>query len=108
LSSTERARLHKFFRSKLVPAAEKLREQRRVFFPQGPDDDAESWYQQPPEDDELFDLDDGWETALKELWVSEDLEALLALVDSLSQLAADLRTRDREQEEVSPFIYVMY
>ena len=107
LSSTDRC-LIKFFRSKLVPVAEKLRSQGLSFYPQGRDENLQSWYEPPTSGDELFELDQGWEKALEELWASQGLEELVVLVDSLSKLAETLEVQETEAEEVSPFIYVMY
>lgn len=77
-------------------------------FSEATEDGAESWYQPACDDPELFDLDTGWEKALEDLWRSQHREDLATLVDSFSKLARTLELQETEEQDVSPFIYVMY
>lgn len=107
MSSTDDddARARRFFGEHLLPAAAKLRERGVHFFPLGPDD-AESWFETPPEGDfvEFGDL----EAALRQLWQAQGLPELEALAQPLAKLADELEIREQDASEISPFVYVMY
>lgn len=109
MSSTDALRLQRFFRKRLVPAAEKLRARGVSFFPLGPESEAETWYEGPPREPKFTTLAvDECEAALRELWQQKDLPELAALAGELMNLAKHLEVQEEESADVSPFVYVMY
>jgi hypothetical protein len=111
MSSTENARLSKFFDKRLAPLAERLRARGQRFFPLGPDERSESYYVVPVAGEaEFVELDDpaACEQALRELWQGQQLPELAALAGPLLELARKLEIREDEFGEISPFVYVMY
>ena len=109
MSSTDDARLRRFFRKRLAPAAEKLRGRGVSFFPLGPELEADTWYTGPPTEPKFTSLKvDECEAALRELWQRQDLPELAELAGELMNLAKHLEVQEEESEDISPFVYVMY
>jgi len=111
MSSTEDARLGRFFDRRLVPLAQRLRDRGTRFFPMGPDAEVESYYlpanRAEPEFIELEGLA-ACENALRNLWEEQRIPELAALAGPLMDLARRLEVREEEWGEISPFVYVMY
>lgn len=109
MSSIDEAKLRRFFREQLAPAAAALRERGVELFPMGPDPSAESWWEPAPADPEFVELDaEAIAPALAERWRAQDLPELAALAESLMELARELEVDEEPSSEVSPFVYVMY
>lgn len=109
MSSTDERRLERFYRTRLVPAAEALRARGVSLFPLGPDDASESWYVGPPREPKFATLEvEACEDALRELWQENDRPELAALAEELMEIARRLEVRDEDSADVSPFVYVMY
>ena len=110
MRSTDEARLRRFYRRRLRPAAEELRARGVGFFPLGPEPEASSWYEEGPSGEpEFVELEpEDLERALREHWGREGLSELVALVGPLAELAKKLETPREDPGDVSPFIYVMY
>ena|SRR5215813_10165457 len=103
------ARVHQFFKEKLVPAAEELRSWGVRFFPKA-FEEAPTWYvayaPTAPELDE-FQIEE-CESRLRKLWEADSLSELAALAAPLVALARDLEAKPDEKGEVSEFIYEMF
>jgi hypothetical protein len=109
MNSTDNARLRRFFRKRLLPAAKKLQSRGVSFFELGPDDRAESWYEGPPSEPKFTSLNlDECEAALRNLWQEQELPELAELATELMQLAQRLEVQKEESSDVSSFVYVMY
>jgi hypothetical protein len=119
MSSTDNdshtAAIRDLFLNKLLPAAQK-EGRPRAFFPVGPDPAADTYYIDRParkmtRDDFLIRTPDGSGdpiVALGELWKSQGLDRLAALVPELRAIAGELRQIEKPADDVSPFIYVMF
>ncbi len=111
MSSTEDARLGRFFDKRLVPLAEKLRARGTRFFPMGPDAQASTYYVAPRRGKPEFTQLEGpaeCEEALYDLWEGQGIPELAALAGSILELARQVEIREDESGEISPFVYVMY
>ena len=110
MSKSDEKALKRFFAEKLVPAAEALRGRGVGFFATGPDGDAASWYEPPPDAEPDFEAIDesALDRALRERWGAEGLPELVALAALLLELSRTLEIAEVETPEISPFVYVMY
>jgi hypothetical protein len=109
MSSTDEDKLRRFFREKLAPVAQKLRERGVDLFPMGPDPDSESWWEPGPTEEPFVELaPEEVEAALAARWQAADLPELVALAGPLMELARELEITEEPSSEVSPFVYVMY
>jgi hypothetical protein len=109
MSSTDDARLQRFYDEHLVPAARRLRERGVRFFPLGPEPEAETWYEAPPGGDDFFTLDEAeCGDVLRNMWQETGLPELALLVDGLMELSRELEVAEEETPDISPFVYVMY
>ncbi len=114
MSSTESTphddEVHDFFSTKLVPVANELRESNIQLMPLGPDDSVDSWYVDYPTDrEELFSFDSSKiEAELRQLWSSQEQPQLLGLCEPIGALAEKLAGQTEDEDDVSPFIYVMF
>jgi hypothetical protein len=108
MSSTEDDwRMRRFFDERMVPAAVRLRARGVSFFPLGPEPDAPSWYVGAPENPDFQDLEPpDLAAALSVHW--HDVPELAELADALVALARSLETKDEDDGDISPFVYVMY
>ena len=105
-----------FFREVLVPLALRERESGREFFALRPDVEAESYYVEPtkremrPEDFELRagESVEEFVRELAALWASEGREELAAMAPRLVALASEVREDEKQSDDVSPFMYVMF
>ncbi|HET7229095.1 MAG TPA: hypothetical protein VFJ16_03800 [Longimicrobium sp.] len=103
------ARLEAFFDGRLVPAARSLRERGVSFFPLAPEARAPTYWRARDDGGDYLDSVEPGEVAgrLREMWAEHP--ELLALVDPLLELAAELGDQSDEQSaEISPFVYAMY
>ena len=109
MRSTDRQKLRRFFDKRLVLAAEKMRARGVSFFPLGPEPEADTWYTGPPTEPKFTSLDaDECEAALRDLWQGQGLPELAELAGEMMKLAEHLEVRKEENEDISPFVYVMY
>ena len=114
MSSTERdaadeRELRRFFRDRLVPAADRLRARGVRLYAPRPDPSVESYWVRHEEAPVPFvEIEpDRCEALLAALWRAEGHEDLAALTGDLFRLASRVAPRD-EDDEVSPNIYVMF
>lgn len=97
----------RFFRERFLPAAAQLRARQAPLLAGGPDKTAVTYYgTRRPDEDYVFDLKAPLTDVLRAQW--KEYPELAGLVDELVQLAHDLRQREEETGEVSPFIYAMF
>jgi hypothetical protein len=105
-----------FFTEIIVPLADTIRAKGKAFFPLGPDPQQESYYDEPtrrimaPEDFE-FSGDRSVEefmTSLAAFWRQEGNSELAKIIPKLTELALQLSHEEEQDEDVSPFIYVMF
>ncbi len=109
MRSTDSQKLKRFFDKRLVRAAEKMTARGVSFFPLGPEPQADTWYSGPPAEPKFTSLDvDQCEAALRDLWQGQDLPELAELASEMMKLAEHLEVGEEENENVSPFVYVMY
>ncbi|HET9234761.1 MAG TPA: hypothetical protein VFP10_11530 [Candidatus Eisenbacteria bacterium] len=109
MSSTDQERITAFFEQHWVPAGQALRQRGVRFFPSGPEPEAETWYMPAPMGDPLVSIDpDVCRAALRELWQSQRLPELVALVGPLLELGKHLEVHAQDTADISPFTYVMY
>jgi hypothetical protein len=110
MSSTDEAALRRFFESQLVPAAKELRDRGVRFFPLGPEPEAETWYEPPPDaEPEFVEIEpEAFAAELRARWAGEGLPELAALAEPLMALAREVEVGEDESAEISPFVYVMY
>jgi hypothetical protein len=99
--------LRRFFRARIVPAAEALRARGTEFFALEPDRARSSyWNTRPREEGYIFEIGDDLAGEFHAMWRDHpDLQTLAA------ELAAISRTLDHRVDEsgdVSPFIYAMF
>ena len=105
-------RLRRLFRGRMRAAAARSGEPR--FFPLGPDPSAESYFvtrtrrEQRSEDFDALGCHgpEEIEARLRELW--RDHPQLARLAPDFAALAALVRSREQDTDEVDPFVYVMY
>lgn len=110
MSSTDDARLRRFYVDRLEPAARRLWERGVAFFPLGPDPTETTYYVAPPTGPDFSTLDDesGCGEALRQMWSSEGYPELAELVPELMAIARELEVVEEEMTDISPFVYVMY
>ena len=109
MSSTDEQKLRKFFRERLAPAGQAMRERGVELFPLGPDDAADSWWEPAPDGPEFVELaPEEIAPALAERWRDRGLSELVELAEPLMELAKELEIDEEPSGEVSPFVYVMY
>jgi hypothetical protein len=111
------ARIAGFFRKRVLPLAAQLRSSRKDLFPLAPDPEATTYYDLPwrrsmrPTDFlQVSGLSaETLEAKLRALWEARGVPELGVLAADFALLAADLaREASESDEEISPFVYVMY
>jgi hypothetical protein len=113
---TAATHIREFFDRELLPAAAGLRQSGRIFFPTRAEFGTESYYiprtktTMARTDFELGELTtvENLEEAMRKLWIAQDYPELVPLAPSLAQIACEVRLRDEQTDEVSPYIYVMF
>jgi hypothetical protein len=110
MSSTDEAKLRRFYRDELCAAADALSARGVRFFPLGPEPERETWYERvPPGLPELISFEpDEAERLVREQWEREGLPELARLARRLFALAHGLELSEEQSADVSPFVYVMY
>jgi hypothetical protein len=106
----------KFYYSQLLPVAKELQGQGKTFFDKSFDSSCNSYYikrkktTMEPEDFESVDCPDieAMEQALIKMWTESGDSALIQLVPEMAALAQKLYLKEDQDEEVSPFVYVMF
>ena len=108
--------VRRFFCKVLMPLARRLKYEGRVFFPVKADPQLQTYYvtrdktAMVPEDFEMAGCDSigDLEKALINMWTSQGCPELDTLAPALSGLAQSLYFAEEQNEEVSPFVYVMF
>jgi len=108
--------IRKFHAQELMPLAERLAKQGKTLFPTGADAKRASYYVKRAKttmekaDFEVFgpgSIED-FQNALVQLWKQQGLPELAALAPGLAKIAESVYFREERDEEVSPFMYVMF
>ena len=119
MSSTDRAKaaaVRTFFDRELAPLAQRLKDSGRMMFPTGADPSAPTYFNtrsrttMAREDFILAGLDSpsAFARVMKQHWAGSGFPEMAALAPSMGRLAEMLRGEPEKDEEVSPFIYVMF
>ena len=104
------------FTKNLVPLAKSLKEEGIEFYPSGPDESQSTYYikrektTMAREDFEIGHCETPQALAeqLLAMWKQQGCDQLEPLAKPLAKLAETLYAVEEQNEEVSPFIYVMY
>jgi len=108
--------LRTFFLQQLVPLADRMKAGGTEFLVSTQDPNAATYYV-TREKRTMSRSDFEWggcpsveafPAQLAELWRAQGYEELAALAPTLGKFAAALHTEESQDEDVSPFIYVMY
>lgn len=110
------ATVKRIFFKELMPLADKLRSDNRRFFLTSAEPNVGTYYRQREKTTvnaqalEVAGCDsvDNLEKALTEMWTAQGYPELVALAPALSKLAKSLYLTEKQEEDVSPFIYVMF
>lgn len=115
MSSTDRdsdneRELRRFFRERLVPVARRLREQGVRLYEPRPDPAAASyWVRHEAAETPFAAIEpDRWAALLAELWNREGHDDLAALTGPLFDMASRVAPRGGDDDDISPYIYVMF
>lgn len=117
MNSTEKdLAVKQFYYDYLLPLARSLQAQGKTFFDLKPEQTWGSYFKQrkktvmEPEDFELVDCPnfEALEEALKKIWDKEGQSALVQIVPHIVALAKELYLKEEQDEDVSPFVYVMF
>jgi hypothetical protein len=122
MSSTDRTAAAKakavrtFFDKELMPLAQRLEGAGRPMFPTGADPGAATYFKtrvkttMSREDFVLPGLESpgAFAQAVRDHWQRSKFPEMAALAPSMGKLAEQLRGEPEKDEEVSPFIYVMF
>lgn len=120
MNSTNKANgkseIHALFEQQLEVTAQKLQEQVDVYFPTSFDPSVDSYYLPRAhkymlrEDFEFRPLlgRESIEKALTELWQERSSEELIPLAAPTAAVAESLKAVETQDDEVSPFLYVMF
>src|SRR5262249_20656910 len=110
------AAVRAFFDQELMPLASRLKTAGRPMFPTGADPAAASYFKartktgMAKEDFVVSGVESpgAFATALGAYWRASRFPEMAALAPSMGKLAERLRGEPEKDEEVSPFIYVMF
>jgi hypothetical protein len=116
MNLTKSQSVRRFFFDELMPLAAQFRARGEIFFPLSANPSARTYYTKrdktamTAKDFEVAGCDavDSFEEALTALWNSQGYPQLTSLAPTLSRLARSFHHIDQQNEEVSPFIYVMF
>ena len=103
-------RLARFFRERILPIAENAAASGVEIFPLRPDRSYESYFvDRQPGESYIHTIDpDSMEAELSRLWSSNDALGMKDLAKPIVELAEELREKEPESDDVSPFIYAMF
>src|SRR5688572_31764994 len=103
-------RLARFFRERILPIAENAAASGIEIFPLRPDRSYESYFvDRQPGESYIHTIDpDSMEAELSRLWSSNDALGMKDLAKPIVELAEELREKEPESDDVSPFIYAMF
>ena len=115
LTDNDRA-VKQFYYSQLLPLAKALQRQGKTFFDKSFDSSCNSYYIKRSKttmdsvDFESVDCPDvdAMEQVLIKMWAESGDSALIQLVPEIAALAQRLYLKEAQDEEVSPFVYVMF
>jgi hypothetical protein len=110
MSSTDEAKLRRFYRDELCAAASALAQRGVQLFPLGAEP-ARARYYVPADASapELIAFESGaLEATLRAHWEAQGLPELARLAPKLAALARELELSEEQSADVSPFVYVMY
>ena len=113
MSSTDRGvdkLLRRFFVDSVAPAAERLRRRGVKFFETGPTPESPTYYEKHREAASLFVEigPDACAAIVGEMWKRENLPELVELAGPLFALAPRIAPTEKDEGDVSPFVYVMF
>src|ERR1043166_6808072 len=119
MSSTEKQKqdaVRIFFNKELMPLAQKLKSAGRPMFPTGAEPGAATYFKtrsktvMSREDFVLRGVESpgAFAAAMKAHWEKSRFPEMTALAPTMGKLAEILRGEPEKDEEVSPFIYVMF
>ncbi len=105
-----------FFSNVIMPLAVDLKAKEKSFFPLEPNITSESYFSKPkrsimnPKDFELSAVDsiEDFLDEISELWKAEGNLELTKLIAGLEEIARELAIECEQEEDISPFIYVMF
>jgi hypothetical protein len=102
--------LIEFYRERLLPLAELVRERGVEIFPVGPETGKESYFVDRKAEDDYIHSIDATDLAneLRAMWEDDAIPHLPELAEPLVQLANRLHQKNQDVDEVSPFIYAMF
>lgn len=99
--------LRRFFRERIVPEAEALRQRGVAFFPLAPDRTESSyWAARPRGEGYIFQVGEDLEGELRDLW--RDVPELQGLAHDLATMTRLMAEWREETADVSSFIYAMF
>ncbi len=109
-------RIEDFFKHELLPVSRKVKEIRKAYFANDFDETAPSYFVNRMKISmNKDDFENGavsgpnnFEKQLESLWMSQSQYELITLKASLADLAKSLIVTEELDEDVSPFIYVMF
>jgi hypothetical protein len=115
MTDNERA-VKQFYYSQLLPLAKVLQIQGKTFFDKSFDSSCNSYYMKrskttmEPADFESVNCPDveAMEQGLIRMWTESGDSVLIELVPEIAALAQRLSLKEAQDEEVSPFVYVMF
>jgi hypothetical protein len=99
--------LRRFFRERIAPSAEALRQRGVSFFALEPDRAQRSyWSTRPRGEGYVFEIGDHLASELHEMW--REYPELQALADDLATMTRTMAERREASADVSSFIYAMF
>ena len=106
----------RLFRDVVIPLAEASQKNGKRYFEMGPDPNAASYFVKPKRSvmekaDFEFSGDASIESLMKAMsnyWIEGEESELCQLIPPLTQIAVSLRGEERQEEEVSEFVYAMF
>jgi hypothetical protein len=102
------ALLRSFFRERIVPAAERLRESGGVSLASTRDASAASYYHRRDDGGTYVEVLDPDRMVERLREIMADEPEMLSLAEPLIALAVRLKQFESREEDVSPFVYAMF
>ncbi len=116
-SETQTTPAGQFFDEVVAPLTERVRAEGKSYFPRGPEPELETYFVEPsrkimiPADFELRATESAaaFMTELAALWQLEGHKELAEMAPQLAELVKNIpRQTEADQEDLSPFMYVMF